>query len=114
VNQRRSEGEKAADAGSHSLARVEAPGSDAEEIQRFRTLPKEFALLFIVAGISGLLLPGPVGTPFLLVGGVMLWPRAFERVESWFERRFPRVHHQSVRQMRRFVDDLERRYPQAR
>jgi hypothetical protein len=83
----------------------------AEEIQRIRALPKEVGVLLVVAGIGGLLLPGPVGTPFLIAGGVVLWPRAFEGVEIWFEKRFPKVHHQSVRQMRRFLDDLERRYP---
>jgi hypothetical protein len=65
----------------------------------------------IVAGIGGLLLPGPVGSPFFILGCVMLWPSAFERVETWFQKRFPKVHHQSVRQMKRFIDDLERRYP---
>ena len=44
-------------------------------------LPKEVGVLLVVAGIGGLLLPGPVGTPFLLLGGVTLWPAAFRRVE---------------------------------
>ena len=65
----------------------------------------------VVAGIGGLLLPGPVGTPFLILGGVMLWPRAFGRLEDLVEKRFPRVHHQGVRQIKRFLDDLDRRYP---
>jgi hypothetical protein len=84
---------------------------DAEEIRRIRSMPKEVGVLLVVAGIGGLLLPGPVGTPFLVLGGVMLWPRAFEKVEIFLEKRFPRLHHQSVRQIRRFLDDLERRYP---
>jgi hypothetical protein len=100
--------------GPHELQRPLEPRSDAEEIQRIRAMPKEVGVLLIVAGIGGLLLPGPVGTPFLIVGGVMLWPKAFERVEIWFEKRFPRMHHQSVRQMKRFLDDLDRRYPLPR
>jgi hypothetical protein len=87
------------------------PRNDAEEIQRIRAMPKEVGVLLIVAGIGGLLLPGPVGTPFLVVGGIILWPRVFERVEIYLQRRFPRMHHQSVRQIKRFLDDLERRYP---
>jgi hypothetical protein len=74
-------------------------------------LPKELGVLLVVSGIGGLLLPGPVGTPFLLLGGVILWPAAFRRVESCFERRFPRLHRQGMTQIARFVTDLERRYP---
>jgi hypothetical protein len=85
--------------------------TDEEEIQRIRAMPKEFAVFLIVAGVSGLLLPGPVGTPFLILGCLMLWPNTFERMEIFVQRRFPRMHHEGVRQMRRFIDDLERRYP---
>jgi len=85
--------------------------SDAEEIRRILALPKEVAVLLIVAGIGGIVLPGPVGMPFLILGGVMLWPRAFTRLETVVEKRFPRLHHQSVRQIKRFLDDMERRYP---
>jgi hypothetical protein len=87
------------------------PRSDAEEMERIRSMPKEVGALLIVAGIGGLLLPGPIGTPFLIAGGVILWPRAFERVEIRFQKRFPRLHSQSLRQIKRFLCDLERRYP---
>jgi len=85
--------------------------SDAQEIQRIRAMPKEVGVLLIVSGIGGVLLPGPVGTPFLVLGGLMLWPWAFERLENFLEKRFPRMHHQSVRQIKRFLDDMEWRYP---
>ncbi len=97
--------------GTHELRLAVEPWNEADEIRRIRSLPKEVGVLLIVAGIGGLLLPGPVGTPFLILGGVVLWPRAFEQVETWFEHRFPKMHRRSVRQMKRFVDDLERRYP---
>ena len=87
------------------------PLNDTQELQRIRALPKEVGALLMVAGIGGILLPGPVGTPFLIVGGVILWPKAFERVELFFQKRFPKTHHQSVRQIKRFLDDLENRYP---
>jgi hypothetical protein len=74
-------------------------------------MPKELGVLLVVSGIGGLLLPGPVGTPFLLLGGVILWPAAFRRVESCFEKRFPRLHKEGMMQITRFVSDLERRYP---
>lgn len=93
------------------LQRAFDPMDDAEEIRRIRAMPTEVGVLLIVAGIGGILLPGPVGTPFLVLGAVMLWPRAFGRLETFVEQRFPRMHHQSVRQIKRFLDDLERRYP---
>jgi hypothetical protein len=85
--------------------------SDAEQVRRIEHMPKEVGILLIVAGIGGLLLPGPVGSPFLILGGVILWPRAFQGVERWFEGRYPRLHHKSMRQITRFLDDLERRCP---
>jgi hypothetical protein len=87
---------------------------EAESVQRIREMPKEVGVLLVVAGIGGLLLPGPVGSPFVILGGVILWPSVFERVEIAFANRFPRVHRQSVRQIGRFLTDLDRRYPLAR
>ncbi len=80
-------------------------------IRRVRGMPAEVGILLIVAGIGGILLPGPVGTPFLVLGGVMLWPKAFNQTERCVEKRFPRMHHHGVKQINRFLDDLERRYP---
>jgi len=87
------------------------PMKHAEEIRRIRAMPTEVGVLLIVSGIAGVLLPGPVGTPFLILGCIMLWPGAFERAENFVEARFPRVHHHGLRQITRFLDDLERRYP---
>jgi hypothetical protein len=84
---------------------------DAQDIERIRALPKEIGVLLMVAGVGGLLLPGPIGTPFFVLGGVVLWPSVFERVEVCLEKRFPRLHHQSLRQIKRFLADLDRRYP---
>jgi hypothetical protein len=74
-------------------------------------LPKEVGVLLISAGIGGLLLPGPVGSPFLLLGLVTLWPRAFMGLEMAFQRKFPGMHQQGMRQIKRFLADLESRYP---
>jgi hypothetical protein len=56
-------------------------------------------------------MPGPIGTPFLIMGGLVLWPSAFERIEACLGRRFPKLHHQTLIQMNRFLADLDRRYP---
>jgi hypothetical protein len=90
---------------------VREPGGVAEETLRIDSAPKELGVLLVVAGVGGLLLPGPVGTPFLLAGSVILWPAAFRKLETCFQRRFPRFHREGMLQMRRFINDLERRYP---
>jgi hypothetical protein len=102
------------DPGMPAVPPTDGTTSDAEEIDRIRAMPKEVGVLLIVAGISGLILPGPFGTPFLILGGVVLWPRVFERVEIGFEKRFPKAHHESVRLIKRFLTDLDRRYPLPR
>jgi len=90
---------------------VREPAIVAEETPRIGSAPRELGILLVVAGIGGILLPGPVGTPFLIAGSVILWPAAFRRVETCFQKRFPRFHREGVIQMRRFINDLERRYP---
>ena len=79
-----------------------------------RAISQEVGALLIVSGIAGILLPGPVGTPLLILGCVMVWPKAFERMDLFFAKRFPRAHHLGVLQSRRFLSDLERRYPVSR
>jgi hypothetical protein len=76
-------------------------------------LPKEIGILLIVAGIGGVLLPGPFGTPFVLVGGMILFPKSFTGLDRRFRDRFPNVHREGLRQVLRFVTDIERRYPTA-
>ncbi len=76
-----------------------------------QTLPKEVGVLVMVAGVGGLILPGPIGTPLILIGGVILWPRMFGRIERAFQRQCPSIHAQALRQLQRFLHDLEARYP---
>jgi hypothetical protein len=88
---------------------AQVTGGDAADF--VRELPKEVGVLLVVAGIGGLLLPGPIGSPFLLLGAVTLCPRVFGRLEVAFQLRFPNLHRQGTRQIKRFLADLDRRYP---
>jgi hypothetical protein len=83
---------------------------ESSDLKRLEELPKEVGAMLIAAGIVGLVLPGP-GTPALIAGGVALWPAAFSKLELWLERRYPNVHKKSMKQIGRFLDDLEKRYP---
>jgi hypothetical protein len=67
--------------------------------------------MLVSVGVLGTVLPGIVGTPALIAGGLVLWPRAFGKVEEWFQRRYPVLHQRGMRQVGRYLDDLEQRYP---
>jgi DNA-binding transcriptional LysR family regulator len=93
-----------------SLDKVSTSDSLADGI-RLESLPRELGVLLVVAGVGGVLLPGPVGTPFLILGGLILFPNWFRKVDQSVASRFPRLHREGTRQALRFIADLERRYP---
>jgi hypothetical protein len=94
-----------------SDARSQTPALVTDESPLIGTVPAEVGFLLVSVGIGGVVLPGVMGTPFLVVGGLMFWPALFERMEIGFRRRFPQCHHWSALQVKRFLADLERRYP---
>ena len=71
---------------------------------RVERLPKEAGWMLITAGVVGLVVPGVLGTPFLLAGAVVLAPGGSKLLSRW-------AGHSAMRQIGRFLDDLERRYP---
>lgn len=71
---------------------------------RIEQLPKEAGWLLITAGIVGLILPGVLGTPFLLAGAIVLAPGGSKLLSRW-------TGGSAMRPVGRFLDDLERRYP---
>jgi hypothetical protein len=93
---------------------VESATADVAEVRpevRFEKLPPEIAVLLMIIGTAGIFLPGPVGSPFLVAGGIALWPTTFRKVERWFMKIAPGMYQKGVPQMERFLADLERRYP---
>jgi hypothetical protein len=83
----------------------------AEARERIQRLPPEVGAVLVAVGIAGMILPGPVGTPLLLAGGLALMPSVFGRAERWVEKRFPSLHWHGMKNVHRFIDDLERRFP---
>jgi hypothetical protein len=85
---------------------------DFEELnERLLAMPRDVGWLMVSIGVIGVALPGIVGTPALLAGGLMLWPKGFRAVNSWVRRRFPKTHEHGVEQLIRYLDDMEHRYP---
>jgi hypothetical protein len=83
-----------------------------EQLNKIKQVPKEVGVMLITAGIVGFILPGP-GTPAIIAGGLALWPGAFGKLESWLEHLNPGLHRQGVQQINRFLEDLEKRYPNS-
>lgn len=83
------------------------------ELCRIKDLPREVGVMLMTVGVLGFILPGVVGTPAAIAGGLVLWPKTFGKVENWFERQFPQIHKQSLYQINRYLNDLESRYPDA-
>ena len=79
--------------------------------RRIRRLPPEVGAVLITVGVAGVILPGPIGAPFLLAGGLALMPSVFGRFERWIEKRYPSLHWHGMRNVDRFIDSLERRFP---
>ncbi len=88
-----------------------ASPADEEALRRFVQLPKEAGWLLITAGVVGLVVPGILGTPFLLAGAAVVVPGGPRLLSRWLGRNPPKIVHSAVRQIGRFIDDLERRYP---
>lgn len=84
-------------------------GEDAPEL--LGKIPPEIAMLLVLSGIAGIILPGPIGTPLLLAGGVTIWPKTFQPMERWFSKRFPAAHREGVYQIKQFISHIENRFP---
>ena len=92
----------------HSLV---AMNLDDETVKRIEKLPRDVGWLLITAGVLGVALPGVLGFPFLVLGGLVVMPATSQRAESWLAGHGPKMFKGSVRQINRFLDDLEQRYP---
>lgn len=69
--------------------------------------------MLVSVGALGLVLPAVAGAPAIVAGGLVLWPRSFGKIERWLQRRYPGVHKQGMRQIGRYLDDLEQRFPNS-
>ncbi|MFM7132465.1 MAG: hypothetical protein ACKO0V_24210 [bacterium] len=81
--------------------------------RRLEQMPPEIGVLMLGFGVAGLIFPGPFGTPLIVAGGLSLWPRSFRRIDAWVAKKMPKSHESGHMWLNRFMDDLEKRYPQG-
>jgi uncharacterized membrane protein YbaN (DUF454 family) len=67
--------------------------------------------MMISVGVLGVILPGLPGVPFLVAGAAVLSPGGPQLLTRWAKRRPQGVVHTGLKQISRWLDDLERRYP---
>jgi hypothetical protein len=95
---------------------IDRPPETSETARRIERLPTEVGVLLLTAGVINGMLPPPPG-PFdltiIISGGVVLWPRGFRAIEGWAGRHFPKAHRAGMWFLDRYLDDLERRYPDS-
>ena len=84
---------------------------DDETILRITNLPRDVGWMMISVGVLGVILPGLPGIPFLVAGAAVLSPGGPQLLTRWAKRRPKGVVHTGLKQIGRWLDDLERRYP---
>jgi hypothetical protein len=100
-------------ASSPRSASTDGQSGGAPSAASLQELPRELGALLVTVGVAGVILPGVMGAPALVAGGLILWPQAFGRVDRWFRRINPALHRRGMEQVGRYLCDLDRRYPIA-
>jgi hypothetical protein len=89
------------------------PSSDGRPVLHLDTLTTEVGWLLVTAGVIGVIAPGIPGTPFLIVGVLVITPGGTKLLSRWVGKNPPRIVKAGMKHVGRFLDDLERRYPRA-
>lgn len=93
------------------LPSVIAPPSASADLPRLEALPKDVGWLLLGVGFAGFVAPGIFGLPFMVAGGLILWPKGAGRIQQRLARRHPKAYTAGMKQVGRFLNDLDRRYP---
>ena len=80
--------------------------------ERIEKLPRDVGWMLFGVGFVGFVAPGIFGLPFMAAGGMILWPKTTHRVQRLLGKQQPEKSvAPGMKQIVRFLDDLERRYP---
>ncbi|MGI9211301.1 MAG: hypothetical protein ACR2HF_02415 [Methylococcaceae bacterium] len=89
--------------------RTDLSGEDI--IKRVKHLNRSMGWILISAGVVGIVIPGIIGTPFVILGGLVLWPGNEKMLNKWRKGHHAGFVDGALRQVNRYLDDVERRYP---
>ena len=79
---------------------------------RLTEMSNEVAWLLVGAGVAGIILPGVLGTPFFVVGVLVLLPGRAARIERWRQKYSSSSGmNLALKQINRFLDDIDKKYP---
>lgn len=79
---------------------------------RLTEMSSDIAWLLVGAGVAGIILPGVLGTPFFVVGVLVLLPGRAARIERWRKKYSSSIAMNiAMKQINRFLDDIDNRYP---
>ncbi len=92
-------------------AATDGTAIDEETLLRIVNVPHDVGWMMVTVGVLGVILPGIIGTPFLVAGIAVLVPEGPQRLTRWVRRNPNWAVHAGLKQMGRWLDDLERRYP---
>jgi hypothetical protein len=84
---------------------------DEQIFLRIANAPRDVGWMMVSVGVLGVILPGLIGTPFLVTGIAVLAPGGPQPLIDWARRNPNWVVLAGLKQMGRWLDDLERRYP---
>jgi hypothetical protein len=84
---------------------------DQQTIERILNLPRDVGWMMMSVGVVGVILPGLPGTPFLLAAVAVLAPGGPQLLTRWAGRKPKGFVHAGLKQIGRWLDDLDRRYP---
>ena len=105
-------GEAGPAASQRIVVAAEQTAEDDQAIARISNLPRDVGWMMVSVGVLGVILPGLPGAPFLIAGAAVLTPGGPQLLTRWAKRRPKGAVHTGLKHINRWLDDLERRYPQ--
>lgn len=78
---------------------------------RIKNMPKDVGAMLLTVGLAGVVLPGVIGLPFLLAGGIIMMPKTTNKLRNYLGMNHSEESDYAIKQLNRFLDDLDRRYP---
>lgn len=90
---------------------IRSGSSENAVVDRVKHLNRNMGWVLISAGMVGVILPGIIGTPFVILGSLVLWPGNQKLLDKWRRNHRSRFVDTALRQVDRYLDDIERRYP---